>query len=105
MLIDVERLATICASYPAPSVLQEQFRWLCLYTRQRPPRERLRSNALVVIDGPTSGWSLALIENASDRDPAPPPQSAPEAFPIKASDLSVLTNKSLRNPRMILFQI
>jgi len=28
-----------------------------------------------------------LIENASDRDPAPPPQSAPEAFPIKASDI------------------
>jgi hypothetical protein len=27
-----------------------------------------------------------LIENASDRDPAPPRQSAPEAFPIKASD-------------------
>src|SRR5712692_3937476 len=27
-----------------------------------------------------------LIENASDRDPPPPKKSAPEAFPIKASD-------------------
>jgi len=52
MLIDVEGLATICVILPsAPSVLQERssdraqfrrFRRLCLYTRQRPPRERLR---------------------------------------------------------------
>ena len=27
-----------------------------------------------------------LIENASDRDPAPSPAVCPEAFPIKASD-------------------
>jgi hypothetical protein len=32
---------------------------------QRPPRQRLSSNALVVIGGPTPGWSLALIGNAS----------------------------------------
>jgi len=32
--------------------------------------------------------SLALIENASDRDPPPPKKVCPEAFPIKASDHS-----------------
>jgi hypothetical protein len=28
-----------------------------------------------------------LIENASDRDPAPPPAVSPEAFPIKAATI------------------
>ncbi len=37
-----------------------------------------------------------LIENASDRDPAPPPQSAPEAFPIKASDQLYLIRNRMR---------
>jgi len=45
-----------------------------------------------------------LIENASDRDPAPSPAVCPEAFPIKASDqppaIDLLTGERIWNAGM-----
>jgi hypothetical protein len=53
-LIDVELLATICVILPPA-------RRLCLYTRQRPPRERLRSHGLT---GSYSGPEVSFEEIA-----------------------------------------
>ena len=69
MLIDVERLATICVILPpAPSVLQEGSSDACVYTRGsvRRTRERLPSNGCIESELLRSRLTGTALPFASD---------------------------------------